>query len=525
MSAVQRRYVEVAGRRVCYRQAGVGPPLVMFHGSPGSSAMLAEEMAATAPYFSCFAFDAPGFGGSDPLPGETLTVYDLADATAEAMRAVGLPPCVAYGTHTGALIAIELAVAHPDQVTGLVMEGLPAFTEAEMAALFADYFTKMVPDPLGGHLISTWVRFRDQFIWFPWTARDVRRLNPVDRPTPEEIHLWVMMFYQSCGSYIPAYRAACHHGHLAIVAAEALTQPAVYMASAEDMLFPHLDRLPALKDGQRIERLAYDPGAKHAAIVAFARELPQGSREPIAPVRKPAGRDPAVQFVDAPHGQVLVRCYGDPAAPPIVLLHDAPGSGLALAGIARTLAKTHYVALPDLPGNGESDDPPVADGDDFLAACAQGMIAIIAAFGFTQVTIAAVGCGCAVAALLAREPQIADIVMENPPHADPAIAARIAPDLAMTPEGSHWIKAWLMVRDGQIYDPWFAGTIASQRRSQGNFDADWLHAQTCEIMKARSSYHRLPRAAWAFDVAAALAEATVPVRHAPILDLALSGAL
>jgi pimeloyl-ACP methyl ester carboxylesterase len=222
---------------------------------------------------------------------------------------------------------------------------------------------------------------------------------------------------------------------------------------------------------------------------------------------------------------VFVRCYGDPAAPPLILLHDAPGSGLALEGVARTLAQTHYVVLPDLPGNGESDDPPVADGDDFLSACADGVLAIIAEFSFARVTIAALGCGCAVAALLAREAGIAEIVLENPPTADPVIAARIAPDLAMTPEGSHWITAWLMVRDGQIYDPWYAGTIASQRRTQGNFDADWLHAQTCEIMKARTSYHRLPRAAWTCDVAAILAEATVPVRHAPLLDLALSGAL
>jgi pimeloyl-ACP methyl ester carboxylesterase len=187
--------------------------------------------------------------------------------------------------------------------------------------------------------------------------------------------------------------------------------------------------------------------------------------------------------------------------------------------MARRLATTHHVVLPDLPGNGESDDPAVADGAEFLAACAEGVIAIIAAFGLARVTIAAVGCGCTVAALLAREAGIAGIVLENQPKPDPAIAARIAPDLAMTPEGSHWITAWLMVRDGQIYDPWYAGTIAAQRRSQGNFDADWLHAQTFAIMKARTSYHRLPRAAWSFDCTAALADATVPVRHAPVLGL------
>jgi hypothetical protein len=61
-----------------------------------------------------------------------------------------------------------------------------------------------------------------------------------------------------------------------------------------------------------------------------------------------------------------------------------------------------------------------------------------------------------------------------------------------------------MVRDAQIYRPWFAGTVSAQRRTQGNFDAQWLHDQTCALMAGRGSYHLLPRAAWAFDTLAAL---------------------
>ena len=32
-----------------------------------------------------------------------------------------------------------------------------------------------------------------------------------------------------------------------------------------------------------------------------------------------------------------------------------------------------------------------------------------------------------------------------------------------------------MVRDAEIYEPWFDGRIAAQKTTQGNFDADWLH--------------------------------------------------
>jgi pimeloyl-ACP methyl ester carboxylesterase len=100
MSRIERRYLSVDGRRVHYRRTGEGPPLVMLHGSPGDGEMLAEEMAAAARRFTCLALDTPGFGDSDPLPGQVLTVADLAQATAEAMSALGLPPCRVYGTHT-----------------------------------------------------------------------------------------------------------------------------------------------------------------------------------------------------------------------------------------------------------------------------------------------------------------------------------------------------------------------------------------------------------------------------------------
>ncbi len=505
---MRRGYVEVAGRRVHYRTAGSGPPLVMLHGSPGDSEVVAHEMAAAAPHFTCFALDTPGFGGSDPLPSEGLTVADLARATGEAITALGIAPCTVFGTHTGALIATELAAGWPDTVTALVIEGLPIFTEAEIVALFegyGDYFAKLVPDPLGGHLTATWMRFRDQFTWFPWASREVGRLNPVDRPTAEEIQLWVAMFYRSCRTYGAAYRAACYHGYRARLAAERVTVPAVFMASAEDMLFGHLDRLAPLRPGQRVERLAYDPPAKYRAIVEFAQSLPMGAPVAGALPSRFAGADPAVQFVDG----AFVRCYGDRSAPALMLLHDMPGSGLALGDLARDLARDHHVIVPDLAGCGESalPDGPAID----IAAAA--LMAIAQELNLRGFAVAAWGCAGVVAAALAArgDAGVTALLLERAIPADQAVADRIAPDLPLRDEGSHWLTAWLMVRDNQIYDPWFAGTVATQRRSQGNFDAQWLHDQACEIIKARTSYHALPRAAWATGCADLLSAVTVPV--------------
>jgi pimeloyl-ACP methyl ester carboxylesterase len=501
---IRRHLISVGGRTVHYRTAGSGPPLVMLHGSPGDSQMLVEEIAACAENFTVFALDTPGFGYSDALPGETLTVTDLAAATAEAMRALSLPPCPVYGTHTGAAIAIELGVGWPEQVSGLLMEGLPAFTPAEMAELFRGYFAPMVADPLGGHLISSWVRFRDQFTWFPWPSRDVRRLNALDRPDAAAIDLWVSMFYRSCKTYKPAYFAACHYGQATARAAE-LRLPAIYTATVEDMLFPHLDRLPPLQPGQRIAPLPSD--ARIAAIASYVLELPGGLAQGNGQVAAPEGQ----LFIDGPHGQIYLRRYGDTSLPALVLLHDAPGTSLGLDALATGLAGTVQVIVPDHPGSGRSDA--FASGD-VLAAAADNVLAVADALGLRSLRVAGAGAGAAVAAKLAerRDQRISRFLVAD---ILPREAGLVAPSLPFSDTGAHWAQAWLMLRDAQVYHPWYAGTVAAQRRRQGNFDADWLHAQTVALMEGRATYHELPRAAALFPTAEVLASSGADVTYLP----------
>jgi pimeloyl-ACP methyl ester carboxylesterase len=485
---IRRCFVDIAGRAVHYRRAGTGPPVVMLHGSPGDSQMLLEEIAACAEDFTVFAFDTAGFGFSDPLPGDVLTVTDLARATAAAMRALGLPPCPVYGTHTGAAIAIELGVNWPAQITGLVMEGLPAFTEAEIEDLFTGYFAPMVPDALGGHLISTWMRFRDQFTWFPWISRDVRRLNALDRPDAAAIDIWVSMFYRSCKTYRPAYRAACHYGQAAITAAAALRVPAIYTATVEDMLFPHLERLPALQPNQRIERLPSKPSEKIAAIKHFVAEFATRAAAP-AHRQMPVGTNSRRLFVDGPHGQIFVRCYGNENAPAILLLHGVPGTSLTLRTLATKLAAQYHVITPDHPGSGMSDAPAAGD---IIEAAAANVIMVADALNIRNFCVAAIDVGKNVAAYLAKNNRVTRFIIADTPSTD---AAQIAPAIALSPTGAHWVQAWLMLRDNQIYSPWYDGSVSAQRRTQGNFDAAWLQDETAAFMEGRETYFLLPRAA------------------------------
>jgi pimeloyl-ACP methyl ester carboxylesterase len=504
---IHRHFVEAgSGRRVHYRMGGSGPPLVMLHGSPGDSEMLLHEITAAAAHFTVIALDTPGLGFSEVLPGETLTVRDLAAATAEAMTAMGLPPCRVYGTHTGAAIGIELGVGWPEMVTGLLLEGLPIFTEAEIGILFRDYFAPMVPDALGGHLTSTWMRFRDQFTWFPWNSRDVTRLNPYGRPAPEDIHVWVSMFYRGCKTYGPAYRAACTYGQAALRAAEALHLP-----TETDMLHPHLQRLPSLRPQQHVATLPTPLAEKCAMLIDYARLLPGGEHARPTPPEVPIGTDPGMMFIDAGGTDILVRTYGHAGRPALMIAHDAPGSGLSCEGLARSLAGQFHVIVPDLPGCGESG---LSDVDGSVLQAAANSLRLIAdRLGLEHFFVLGIGCGAALAAVLAHrnERRLRALLLMSPVVPDATAAVSIAPDLPLSAEGGHWVRAWLTVRDGQIYQPWYDGSVAAQRRDQGNFNAQWLHDQTCALMAGRETYQCLPREACAFDTLAAVRRATVPV--------------
>ena len=94
---IRRRFIYVGSRRAHYLRAGSGPPVLLVHSSPANSRILLPEIRNLSQRFSCFAFDTPGFGLSEPLPLTKMLVADLADALADNVRTVGLPACPVYG--------------------------------------------------------------------------------------------------------------------------------------------------------------------------------------------------------------------------------------------------------------------------------------------------------------------------------------------------------------------------------------------------------------------------------------------
>ncbi|KQQ14358.1 alpha/beta hydrolase [Methylobacterium sp. Leaf123] len=121
------RHTRVNGRTM-YARVSVDPvpedslPVILVHGLGMSSRYMVPLARQLAPYRRVYAPDLPGFGLSDK-PRHVLTVRELADALAAWMAAIGIDRAAFIGNSLGCEILVELALAHPQRVDRLVLQG------------------------------------------------------------------------------------------------------------------------------------------------------------------------------------------------------------------------------------------------------------------------------------------------------------------------------------------------------------------------------------------------------------------
>ena len=192
---------------------------------------------------------------------------DYADTIAAALDARGLDRVDLYGTHTGAMLAIELAVRHPDRVARLVLDGVVLFDDEERDDILANYLAPIDPVWDGGHLLRLWSIRRDSKLWWPWYRRTPDRQRPGPPPTPESLHADVVEVLRSGATYALAYRVALGYptrDRLPLVAARTLV-----CATATDVLGAYSEDAARLAPDAVAATVPGDPAGLAAAIVRF----------------------------------------------------------------------------------------------------------------------------------------------------------------------------------------------------------------------------------------------------------------
>lgn len=120
---VPMAYFNFENSKVYYKVEGHGAPLLLLHGNSVSSKIFSQIIKKYVRYFQVILLDFPGHGKSDRLAKfETDFWFYNSKVTYALINELKLNEVSVIGTSGGALVAINLALEHPDKIKYLVAD-------------------------------------------------------------------------------------------------------------------------------------------------------------------------------------------------------------------------------------------------------------------------------------------------------------------------------------------------------------------------------------------------------------------
>lgn len=213
--SVRYRTVKIDGQEIFYREAGPkdAPVILLLHGFPTSSHMFRNLIPALADKYRVIAPDYPGYGNSSmPSPAEFEYSFDnLAKVVDKFTEAVGATKFALYVQDYGAPIGFRIASAHPERITGLIIQNGNAYEEGlrDFWVPFKAYWKEQSAE----NKAALTPYFELAATKWQWThgVKDAATISPdtwtldqagMDRPGNKEIQLALFMSY---GTNPPLY--------------------------------------------------------------------------------------------------------------------------------------------------------------------------------------------------------------------------------------------------------------------------------------------------------------------------------
>ncbi|MGF7153452.1 alpha/beta fold hydrolase [Novosphingobium gossypii] len=186
-------------------------PVLLLHASPASSWFQQDLMLALRAA-GCrgeiVAPDTLGNGDSPPPSPDEPDIAYFAGSMDRLCDALGFGEVDAYGTHTGARIACELAAGHEGRVRRLVLDGITEYDDDLRDAVIANYAPVVEPDEYGRHLIWAFNFCRDQALFFPHFMKDAGHRLAVPMPPAHILHRITLDVLKTLDTYPKPYIAA-----------------------------------------------------------------------------------------------------------------------------------------------------------------------------------------------------------------------------------------------------------------------------------------------------------------------------
>ncbi|MHB8691495.1 MAG: alpha/beta fold hydrolase [Solirubrobacteraceae bacterium] len=123
--------VAVDGVELFYEELGSGSTILLVHGTGGNADVWGDCAAQLAQDHRVIAYDRRGYSRSAHAPVNDLALHSR-DAAA-LLRALDGGPATVVGWSAGGLVALGLAIGHPDLVSGLALEEPPLYVKKHPA--------------------------------------------------------------------------------------------------------------------------------------------------------------------------------------------------------------------------------------------------------------------------------------------------------------------------------------------------------------------------------------------------------
>ena len=260
---VRYRTVKVDGLDIFYREAGPkdAPAILLLHGFPTSSHMFRNLIPALADKYRVIAPDYPGYGQSSmPLVTEFEYSFDnLARVIDQFSVQVGLERFAMYVQDYGAPIGYRIASAHPERITGLIVQNGNAYDEGlrefwdPIKALWKDR-NEQTEAPLRPFLEIDATKWQ-----YTHGVRDVAAISPdtwtidqrgMDRPGNKDIQIQLFYSYGTNPPLYPKWQAYFRTHQ----------PPTLIVWGKNDPIFPAEGAHPYLRDLKNVDFNLLDTG-------------------------------------------------------------------------------------------------------------------------------------------------------------------------------------------------------------------------------------------------------------------------
>ena len=244
----------------CYRESGRGLAIVLLHGISSCAASW-EPLSEHLPGYRLLAWDAPGYGDSQPLVSEYPVAADYARRLAEWLEALGVERCVMVGHSLGAIIASAFVAAYPERVTGVILadpaQGYRDAADDKREAVYRARWTQLAEQGHAAYAVSR----------APRLLRDDAREDDISRVRDGMRRLNIAGFTQA--SWMLANDALVRY------ATDSVRMPLMVLCGDEDRITPPAGaQALATRLGAAYRGL---PQAGHASYIdapeAFARAV------------------------------------------------------------------------------------------------------------------------------------------------------------------------------------------------------------------------------------------------------------